>query len=446
MDKFKKFFAGKVEKLEPHLDGGDIVGEEEFQTAQDITDLDEFYQELGDHEQESPFAEQENSAYLRNFEDLLDGEQQIDDDYWQGIDDPAKNKIDTTSHETISSEVEAVADEDHMKEFDELDLSFRANSDRFKDYEHPVPEIEEVNLNTPREELKKKDQERHDNISANFRRKIKELSDKDELDAFKGELDAFKDKVAAFFPVPTNLPLESLGEVQSGVETKKSPDDELTTFKLMKDVVAYNKLVQENPNLDKLRPRRGELLLSAEQIESEMQAFKTKKEKGGEGISQLEQEYFNKCAAWAEAAKKTPRYKDVEPKNDQGFLIPARERIVLQREYFDIKHNNPKKFAQMNLEAFGNSQVEAGRWKKGEFAWTYSNFKDRDQWVCSKKENGMNIFYVTAIDPTEIAANGASAEYFYTIRTELPNKMDKTKKTVFVDVILPRTEEVVVKK
>ena len=393
-----------------------------------IQDLEGFYTEFGDKEWNEDNRLDWNTEPSRKYEGVLSADVLEDDNYWEGLDDrDPKNKLsrDASDAELLQG---AVA-EDDMEGFENLDLSFTPGSDRFKeeDLDAVAPEVEEVNPHTPKESLKKKDLERQERMDARSKNGYKDLEG----------------------AKPVNLPLEDAEvkpervkpEVIIDLEEKKEKEPSaLDRFKLMKDVLTYKKLIKDNPDIDKLRPKRGDDQLSVDQIKDEMKAFR-EKQKGTEEISQAEKDFFKECETWTWAAQKVANYKGGEPKNPDGTVMSADQMDKLQKEYYSIKNNQPYEFAKLQLEVLGERNVAEGKWKKDEFNWKASNFtKNGDQWICDKVEDGMQVRYITSVDPNEIAPEGTPAEFFYMKGKEIPNSKNKNQKVVFVTIVLPKLE------
>lgn len=334
-----------------------------------IRDLEDAYKEFADHE----------DKYTGDFNDFVDLETQAEYKYWDGAGDPESRGRGMTDYERAAN---IAADEDmDMAAIDDIDLRDILGKTGWVEGpevdDSPEPVIENKNPHTAPEDL----------------------------------------------PVEVEpamvQPERVKPQVKVELEKTVKPMTELEKFKLMKNVVGYEILVAKNPNLEKLRPMRGDMPLSLDEIKTSMKAFRAKKEMGTEEISQEEQDFFNHCQAWVGVALKVEAYKGNEPKGADGHLLSSKERDLIQEEYFTLK-GNAEKFAQLSalldLEEVGNKKVESGEWKKSEFAWKEEKGQKGSRWYAMK---GMDQ-YITYGDVKSVLGENSSAEFFYTIPKQEP--------------------------
>jgi hypothetical protein len=432
-------FGGKFEAVKSLFKKKDQILEERIleernwatEPIKTIQDLEGFYTEFGDKE----WAEDDDSSrtvdYSRNYENLLADDEQGDDTYWEG----APGEI-LTPIERDRKAAELVEAENDLEDFENLDLSFTPNNrNRYQEDNSPEPVLENENPHTPKSKLKAKDVERDANITKRMR-------------AWKENPETIPNpdgsKVVAEAEVKEEVEKQEVRvkpEVKIDLEEKKPKElSPVARFKLMQDVLTYKKLILNSPDLDKLRPKRGDDQLSVEQVRAEMKAYRDKE--GKVEITKEEKDFFEQCRSWVWAVQKIEGYKGGEPKNPDGTLMSAEQMTAMQKEYYDMQRNNPQEFAKMQLAVLGERNVESGRWFKDTFTWKKSNFtKNGDQWICDKRDGAMQIRYITSVNPNEVTPEGKPAQFFYTKGREIPNKEDKNKKVVFVTIMIPRVEE-----
>jgi hypothetical protein len=119
-------------------------------------------------------------------------------------------------------------------------------------------------------------------------------------------------------------------------------------------------------------------------------------------------------------------------------MVSKTERDALTEEYFSLKKANPEEFAKMNFEFMGESKVEKGEWKKGEFAWQEEKSPKGSRWY---SVNGNDIYY-TYSNPGSDNTEGQSKSFFYTQTKETPVGIGKR---VYISIKIPQYENSVVR-
>ncbi len=219
-------------------------------------------------------------------------------------------------------------------------------------------------------------------------------------------------------------------EKKAEVLKKKELPYAVTRFKRMQAAVEYNALVASNPNIEKLRPTRGDIPLSTQQIVDEINSFEDRKKKG-EKSSVLEKEFIQKCKSWVWAVTEIEKFKDGEPRLADGTVLDMKEVKELSKEYFALKNKEPENYAIMQLELLGEKKLASGEWKKGEFTWEHETYQGTDRWICQK---GADI-YITYENPQDIADEEQTADFFYTIKKEFVSAMKM--KRFFISIKVP---------
>lgn len=441
-----KLFGKSLERL--FKSEKEIIEEGSLKPIKTIQDLEALYKELGDDKQTSPHSEWENNKVARDFKDQKEqfsAQEQDAYDYWENAADPRKHETDDVY------EAGDLADEEDwdMKSIDDLERSDIIGGGkaqrmidakkRWSDAANEAlgPFVENENPHTPREKLSKKDLERQERMDARSKPAnlpIEEI--KEEVVETKEIVEKAPEKVEEQVSKPESVRVKP--EVKVELEKVEKPMNDLEKFKLMKEVVAYNALVGTGSQIDELRPKRGDLSLSFDQISTEMKAFRKKEKEHPKTISQLERDSFDQCQLWIWAVQKIEGYKGNDPHYPNGQILSKEERNALQKEYFAIK-GDKNKFARLNglmsLEVVGNKKVESGEWKKGEFAWKEEKGEKGSRWYAVK---GADLYY-TYSDPSEILGDSQSAEFFYTVtKQEVIGKGEK----LFISIKFPKQEKV----
>ncbi len=403
-----KFFGKPIQEL--FKGEKKVTKEQNARNIETVEDLKDFYDEFGGTEwAEKTPSQLEKDWYANNLKVFTDDNEQEDYDYWQSEFSPEM---------TDFERAEDVAGEDETTRLDNEGLSFILS----RDDNGPKPEIEEENPHTAFEDLDQRDAKRARLVSEKFRNKSNALPKRE---------------------TPADLPIEKAEEVlvqkelvsqQERVkpevivdlEQKEQVSDEYAKFKRAKEAAIYLRLVKNNPDLEKLRPKRGPRPLSIEEIKEEIALYGDKKV-----ITVQEQQFIDQCKAWIGVTEKVKEYKGKDFRNPDGSMMTQKELYDLQSEYYELGDTNPKKFSLMNLEFFAEPKVESGQWKKAEFTWSEEIHKGTKQWVCQAGTTK----YISNNNPTSVADLGQPAKFFYTIRREFPptNKG----KLVIVELMLP---------
>ena len=393
----------------------EIIKEQFGKPVETIQDLEDFYNEI--HGDYGSALDYENGQWV--------------DAYLEEVDTPKENRKRGYKVENIADDVDPYVDS-----LDQIDLGFIVGKKGWVEghpgrevEEEEVPVIENENLNTPEEALSEKDKERNKKISKKYREEVEQVK-AERLAAQQAK------------QVPQNLPVESPIEAKREkpvvkIELEEKPIEGLERFKLLKQVLTYNKLIKDNV-IEKLRPRRGDVPLTLEQVKADMKKYEAKIADDPHQVSKLEKQHYQESQAWVWAVEEIEGFNDDLLKTPDGKILSDRERAAMVQEYFDLQRNNPDKYARMQLELFGESQVEQGKMKKGMFAWQYSEFNQKDQWIYDDKVN--KIRYVTQINPNQVAPEGEQAKFFYKTIKEIPNKIGKT---VIVNILVPQIHKAV---
>jgi len=438
-------------------------------SAEEIDDLDEKLEE----------------KYSGDFKDLLDSERVEDYAYWESEFDPkdAERQLAADTYEPVQHTpegesyyksttefnpkdsqhrsvtdyeyAEGVAGENETTRLDNEGLDFilgknkkeKTWSEESPSYDEKeedllvAPEIEEENLHKDPKDVTKKDIKRFYKKNFNYDEYKKNLAEgkvtsplktgKQEIEQSvqeetvpEGIQEVVEEKVEQ--PVQVEEESRVKPEVIVELEQKEQVSDEYTRFKLAKEAAIYLRLVKNNPDLEKLRPRRGPGFLSVEEINAEIEEYGDKKE-----ISTSEFQFLEQCKKWTQLAKNIKGYEGKDLKNPDGSMMSSKQIQGLQREYYSLGETDSKKFSLLNFEFFAEPKVEKGEWKKAEFTWHEEDHKGVKQWV----HQAGTTKYITNNNPTIVADLGQPAKFFYTVRREFPptNKG----KLIIVDLRLP---------